>query len=149
MPTIRLELTIPGLSSSDVLELYGPGLHVAIGLDTGSQPSGEGVSDLHPALIDTGARVSCIDSTLADELGLPVVEDVQRQVAGILGSGLVDVYRAQISIQELGLSVAGNFPGIRLAEGGQPYRALVGRDILKAFTMTYDGRTGVVSLTTE
>ncbi len=124
-------------------------MHVAIGMDTGSQPAGESVSNLYPALIDTGARVTCIDSTLADEMGLPVVEDMQRQVAGILGSGLVDVYRAQISIGDLNLSVAGDFPGIRLAEGGQPYRAIIGRDILKSFTMTYDGMSGVVSLTTE
>lgn len=61
----------------------------------------------------------------------------------------MDVYRAQTSIQELNLAVAGDFPGIPLAEGGQPYRALIGRDILKSFTMTYEGKTGVVSLTTE
>ena len=149
MPTIRLELVIPGLSSSEVLELYGPTLHVAIEMDPGSQSVGEGVSDRYPALIDTGSRVSCIDATLAEELGLPTVEGVRQQVAGILGSGVVDVYRARISIQELNLSVVGDFPGIQLAEGGQPYRALVGRDILKSFTMTYDGKTGVVSLTTE
>ena len=35
------------------------------------------------------------------------------------------------------------------ADGGQPYCAILGRDVPKAFTMTYDGRTGVVSLTTE
>ena len=149
MPTIRLELTIPGLSSSEVLELYGPALHVAIDMDSGSQSVGETVSDHYPALIDTGSRVSCIDSTLAEDLGLPVVEGMRQQVAGILGSGVVDVYRAQISIQELDLSVTGEFPGIQLAEGGQPYRVLVGRDILKSFTMTYDGKTGVVSPNTE
>lgn len=43
MPTIRLELTISGLSSSEVLELYGPALHVEIDMDSGSLPVSEGV----------------------------------------------------------------------------------------------------------
>ena len=82
-------------------------------------------------LIDTGSRVSCIDSTLAEELDLPAVADMQRQVAGILGTGVVDVYLAEISRPELELSVAGHFSGAHLAAGGQPYRALIGRDIIE------------------
>ena len=79
----------------------------------------------------------------------PAVADMQRQVAGILGTGVVDVYLAEISIPELELSVAGHFSGAHLAAGGQPYRALIGRDILRNFTMVYDGRTGVVSLSSD
>ena len=153
MPTIRLRLGIPGLSSGDALEFYGPTLNVEISRDSGAQPAAGSMRTQsrirYPALIDTGSRVSCIDSTLAEELDLPAVADMQRQVAGILGTGVVDVYLAEISIPELELSVAGHFSGAHLAAGGQPYRALIGRDILRNFTMVYDGRTGVVSLSSD
>jgi hypothetical protein len=153
MPTISFELGSPGITSGDALELYGPTMNVAIGQADGSQPAGGSALSLpsirYPALIDTGSRASCIDSTLAVELELPVVEGMQRHVAGILGTGVTDVYLAQISMPELGVSVAGHFTGVHLTAGGQPYRALIGRDILRNFTMVYDGRTGVVSLSND
>ena len=76
-------------------------------------------------------------------------DDMERQAAGILGMGAVNVYLAQISIPELRVSVGGRFVGVHLAAGGQPYRALIGRDILKNFTMMYDGRAGVVTLSND
>ena len=151
MPTIRLQLGIPGLSSGDALEFLGPTLQVKIrSHESGSSAEAGGVSSpsemRHLALIDTGARESAIDSTLAGELGLVHVEGPESRAVGILGVGIVDVYLAEISVPELGLSAYGRFPGVHLSEGGQPYRALIGRDILKNFTMVYDGRTGVVTL---
>ena len=154
MPTIRLQLGIPDLSYGDALEFYGPTLQVdirrhdfrssaAVGSDTVA-------SEMHyPALIDTGSRESGIDSSLAKELGLAAAEDTERQAVGILGRGVVNVYLAQFSIPELDLSLAGHFPGVHLAEGGQPYRALIGRDILRNFTMVYDGRAGYVTLSND
>ena len=153
MPTINFELSGPGLSSEDALEFYGPTLNVEISRDSGAQPAAGSMRTQsrirYPALINTGSRVSCIDSTLAVELELPVVEGMQRHVAGILGTGVTDVYLAQISMPELGVSVAGHFTGVHLTAAGQPYRALIGRDILRNFTMVYDGRTGVVSLSSD
>ena len=105
MPTINFELSGPGLSSEDALEFYGPTLNVEISRDSGAQPAAGSMRTQsrirYPALIDTGSRVSCIDSTLAVELELPVVEGMQRHVAGILGTGVTDVYLAQISMPEL------------------------------------------------
>ena len=152
MPTIRFELDNPGLTSSEALEFIGPTLNVQIGHHPDSQLAVGGSSNLsnglYPALIDTGARESGIDSTLAEELGL-IAEDTERQAAGILGIGAVNVYLARISIPQLGLTVTGHFPGVHLAAGGQPYRALIGRDILRNLTMVYEGRTGVVTLSND
>ena len=151
MPTISLRLGIQGLSTTDALEFFGPTLQVGIRRhESDSTTETGGDSDIlqmrYLALIDTGARDSGIDSTLAEELGLVHAEDVERRAVGILGVGFVDVYLAQISIPELGFSIAGRFPGVHLAEGGQPYRALIGRDILTNFAMVYDGREGYVTL---
>lgn len=154
MPTIRLQLDIPGLSSGDALEFYGPTLQADIRRHDFGSPAAAG-SDasppqamMYPAHPYLSARESGIDSTLAVELGL-AVEDTERQASGILGMGAVNVYPARISIFELGLSVVGSFVGVRLAVGGQPYRALIGRDILKNFMMVYDGRTGIVTLSDD
>lgn len=113
MPTIRLELGISGLSTNDVLESFGPMLFVEIGyFDQSSQAIAAVASasgSRYPALIDTGARESAVDSSLAEELGLAVSEDMERQAVSILGVGTVNEYFAQISIPELGFSIAGRF----------------------------------------
>ena len=153
MPTISFQIDIEGLSAGDALAFAGPMLNVGIGQDIGFQ-SGPGVPPqlpdmLFPALIDTGCRVSCIDANLAHEMDLPIVGDTPHPIAGILGPGEVDVFLAEITVPELHLTVAGRFPGVHLAAGGQPYGAILGRDILRTFTMMYDGRAGVVTLSDE
>lgn len=53
----------------------------------------------YPALIDTGAAESCIDSELASRLRLPIVD---TQTVGSVGGRLVvNVYWAQIHIPEI------------------------------------------------
>ena len=147
MPTINYQM------GNTVLSVVGAVLNVEIGHDSGHHSGVGNPPNLsgtpHLALIDTGARTTCIDITLTEELGLPVVGNMQQPAAGILGPGLVDVYPAQISIPELRLSVTGHFPGVYLAAGGQPYRALIGRDILRNLTMVYEGRTGVITLSND
>lgn len=153
MPTINFQINIDGLSAGDALAFAGPMLNVSIGQDFGFQ-SGLGVppelSDmLFPALIDTGCRVSCIDANLAHEMDLPIVGDTPHPISGVLGSGEVDIFLAEITVPELQLTVAGRFPGVHLAAGGQPYGAIIGRDVLRNFAMMYDGRTDVVTLSDE
>ena len=153
MPTIRVQTGIAGLAADEALAFAGPILNVGIGRDSGLQ-SGVGDFPVHldtlfPALIDTGCRVSCIDANLADEMGLPIVGGAPHPISGILGPGEVDVFLAEITLPELRLTVSGSFAGVHLAEGGQPYRALIGRDILRNFTMVYDGRSGTVTLSDE
>ena len=42
-------------------------------------------STIYPALVDTGAIESCIDSYVAVALGLPIID--QSQVSGVHGKG--------------------------------------------------------------
>ena len=79
--------TIPGgASGSDLLVAYGPTLKVDIGFDPAYShknigqipiPGLRGIS----ALVDTGATESCIDSRLASQLNLPIVD--RRQISGL------------------------------------------------------------------
>ena len=140
-----------GQSGRDVLALYGPTLFVQIGFDPGSRPiDGSNPNlppDRHPALVDTGATESCIDSELALVLNLPVVD--RQKVAGVHGADTVNVHLAQIHVPSLDFTVYGRFAGVHLRAGGQPHFALIGRTFLQNFTMTYEGRTGNVILSND
>ena len=140
-----------GLTGSDLLTIWGPTLGVQIGFDPGFAPSAAALPELghrlFPALVDTGGQESCIDSSLAEELNLPLVE--QATVAGAHGSGAVDLYLAQIHVPALEFTVTGRFAGVHLAAGQQEHRALIGRTFLRWFSMRYEGRTGMVVLTTD
>ena len=104
-------------------------------------PGGIGLKGIH-ALVDTGATQSCIDSSLAMNLGLKVHD--QLEIAGIGGKQLVNLHIAQIFFPALGTTMFGQFAGVHLAAGGQSHSALVGRDFLAHFIMTYNGTTGQV-----
>ncbi len=130
---------------------WGPILPVQIGFDPSYRPAaGRAVtlpSTLHDALVDTGATESCIDSTLAQTLQLPVVD--QQRVAGVQGSFSVDIHLAQIHVPDLAWTVYGRFAGVHLFLGGQPYRALLGRTFLQHYTMIYDGLRGQIAIRRE
>ncbi len=97
------------------------------------------------ALIDTGASISCIDSGVAMELQLPVIN--RTSVAGVGGLHQFNVHLAQIRAPELNFTFYGPFTGVDLAASGQQRIALIGRDFLSHFQMTYDGQSGRVTLT--
>ena len=140
-----------GQSGRDALALYGPTLGVQIGFDPAFRPSGLSNPDLppenHPALVDTGATESCIDSALALGLKLPIVDS--QEVAGVHGADTVNVHLAQIYVPTLNFTVYGRFAGVHLHAGGQPHFALIRRTFLQYFTMTYEGRTGTVILSND
>lgn len=97
------------------------------------------------ALIDTGAMESCIDEQLAQQLQLPLVDQVQ--VAGVGGHITLNVYLAHISLPALGgFTQYGRFSGVHLAAGGQPHQALIGRTLLRDSILIYDGKSGSVKL---
>ena len=98
----------------------------------------------HPALVDTGAQPSCIDSALAAHLNLPVVD--RESISGAHGSHEVNVHLAQISVPALGLNLVGRFHGVHLTAGNQRHLALLGRTFLQRCTMSYDGPAGTVSI---
>lgn len=135
----------------DSLVRYGPTISVQIGFDTEFEFSRGGhpnlPTNLLHALVDTGAMESCIDSALAIELNLPVVD--RRLIAGVHGAIEVNFHLAQIHIPDLPHTIVGGFAGVHLAAGGQPHSALIGRTFLRHFTMAYDGRTGAVVLSSD
>ena len=153
MPTIRFAFrNEPNLSSPDALVLNGPTLRVQIGFDPNFRRGESSRPSLPPdpvsAIVDTGAADNYIDTTLAEERELPILEDRQT-ITGAVGSDEVNTYDAQIYIPDLEYTIAGSFAGVHLAGTDLPYRAIVGRSFLRAFTMVYDGRTGIVTLSND
>jgi predicted aspartyl protease len=143
--------TVPG---RDQLVVHGPTVMVRIGFDEKHDTTATtnilvpNIPDaLLPALVDTGALESCIDSALAMTLNLPVVD--RRIVSGSSGQHEVNMHLAQLVIPSLNYVIHGMFAGVDLAAGGQSHRALIGRTFLRNFTMHYDGRTGTVSLSND
>ena len=145
MPTTRIE------TDQAALVRLGPTLLVQIGFDQAFQPDTATPPSLPEsqlaALVDTGASDSCIDSDVARDLQLPVVD--QRRIAGIQGPYTTNVCLAQMHIPDLSFTVYGRFAVVHLAAGGQPHFALLGRDFLRHFSMTYEGRTGSVTISND
>jgi len=125
-------------------------LLVRIGFDPNFDPQAvpTGVPDLPDhhihALVDTGAGESCIDSALAMQLNLPIID--RRMVAGAHGAKEVNVHLAHIHVPLLAFTIYGPFCAVDLAAGGQAHLALIGRTFLRNFTMVYEGRTGTVTI---
>ena len=137
-----------GASGADLLVSYGPTLLVDIGFDPNFKvgvpvaPS-PGIQGIH-ALVDTGATESCIDSLLATQLNLPVVD--RRMVSGVHGPEEVNMHLAQVHVVSLGFTIYGSFAGVHLQAGGQLHRALIGRTFLRHYKMVYEGHTGLVTI---
>jgi predicted aspartyl protease len=141
-----------GIHGSVLLAALGPTLLVDIGFDpdfrvvTPPMTPKPSITSIE-ALVDTGAGESCIDSLLASQLNLPIVD--KRPIGGIGGQQMADMYLAQIRVPLLNHTIYGLFAGVHLAAGGQRHKALIGRTFLQAFTMVYDGRTGTVTISSE
>ena len=139
------------VSNPEMLVYYGPTVHVDIGFDEQFRPADGQYPHLParrlPALVDTGATESCIDTDLAIELNLPIVD--HKRVSGIHGTREVNYHVAQIHIAELPFTIFGMFAGVSLRSAGQPHFALLGRTFLRQFTMIYHGRDGRVVITND
>lgn len=138
-------------SGSARLVQYGPTLAVRVGFDPSYRPSSKPVPSLPneriPALVDTGATESCIDSILADRLNLPFVGE--QMFSGISGSSSRRMHLAQIFIPGLQWVIYGRFAAVDLISGGQPHAVLIGRSFLRSFKMIYEGRSGRVIVENE
>ena len=147
MPTTRFGFDdTDSQSGQDLLVTFGPTLFVQIGFDPAFQPGLSSRPKLPqlelPALVDTGATESCIDSALARELQLPEVDT--GLISGVQGRSEAVFYVAQILVPNLNWTIYGRFSGVHLTAGGQPHSALLGRTFLRNFALTYEGRTGEV-----
>ena len=147
MPTTRIGFQdSDSLSGQSQLVRFGPTLFVQIGFDpdyrTGVSPHPNLPQLDLPALVDTGASESCIDSALAQDLQLPAVDT--GYISGVQGASETVFYLAQIYVPSLNWIIFGRFSGVHLASGSQPHSALLGRTFLQNFVLTYEGRTGEV-----
>ena len=137
-----------GLSGSVQLIQKGPTIKVRVGFDPlykpGSKAQFRQSSQLQPALIDTGAYESCIDTTLADKLNLPFVGTTT--FSGISGKSEHNCHLAQIIIPALKVTIYGRFAAVNLKAGGQPHAVLLGRIFLMNYRLLYDGQTGNVRI---
>lgn len=139
----------PNQTGRDALVVHGPTLLVDIGFDPQCDPQ---YPNRIPALaetklwalVDTGATASCIDSDLAAKLQLPIVD--RQTIGGVSGIREVNMHLAHIHVPSLGFTLYGAFAGVDLIAGGQRHYALIGRTFLQYFRMTYDGRSGDVTI---
>jgi len=127
---------------------HGPEIQVNIGFDLNYKPEQNAppvakVAGVR-ALIDTGARESCIDSALAQRIKLPHFD--RRIVSGVTGPVEVDFYLAQIHVPMLRFTQRGFFAGVPLIASGFQHEALVGRSFLSYVSMEYDGPRGMVAI---
>ena len=99
------------------------------------QPAVSGVR-----LIDRGASTTCVDDETAQQLQLPVI-DVVRMSSTSHAAHPANVYPIRINIA--GLPVGINAPNaVGAALKAQGLVALIGRDILVACTLHYNGVAG-------
>jgi len=138
-----------GPTGAESLAGWGPLLFVDIGFDQNYKFVGGGPLPVPgktglPALVDTGASESCIDSLLVAQLNLPAID--KRMQAGVHGAREVSIHLAQVHVPSLGFTIYGEFAAVDLRLGGQSIDALIGRTFLQHFKMIYDGTTGDVEI---
>ena len=135
------------LGPADLLVRVGPTLRVDVGLRPLGPPGGPpdlARKRVH-ALIDTGAGGDCIDDELARDLRLPVLEEGQT-ISGVGGRHEAVMYMARVYVPEFQRLLFQPFTGVKLSEGDQPHRLILGRTFLRPYRMSYDGTTGAVEI---
>ncbi|HEX6860336.1 MAG TPA: retroviral-like aspartic protease family protein [Caulobacteraceae bacterium] len=135
-----------GSSPADLLAQLGPTLLVDIGLKSRS-PAGE-APDLPlkkvRALLDTGAGADCIDDELARSLGLPISDE--GEISGVGGKHHAFIYTARVYVPKLNRLLFQQFTGVKLAQGAQWHRVILGRSFLRHYRLIYNGTDGQVEL---
>lgn len=134
-------------SAADLLERIGPTILVDVGLRSLARP---GATPELPrkkvhALIDTGAGGECIDDELARALRLPIADE-GRVVSGIGGRHQAVMYMARVYVPALDRLLFQRFAGVKLSEGDQAHRVILGRTFLRRYRLNYDGGTGAVEI---
>ena len=109
-----------GATGKDLLIMYGPTIAVDVGFDPNYKPDTVGTKPVAgmsgiAALVDTGATECCIDSLLATQLNLPIVD--KRVTSGAHGSHEVNVHLAQVHVPALGRTMWGQFAAVHLSAG--------------------------------
>ncbi len=133
-PTTLVEVNFdPGLFHTDPAQVQA-----ALAARAAAPPQ------LVEALIDTGARESCIDEDLAIALQLPLIDE--GEASGVGGKDKFNIYLGHIRIMALNFYQYGRFLGVKLQKGQQPHKAILGRTLLQGMILVYDGRTGTCTI---
>jgi hypothetical protein len=135
-----------GNTTADLLVQLGPTLLVDIGLRS---RSGAGETPDLPlkrikALIDTGAGGDCIDEDLAKSLRLPITDE--GEISGVGGKHHAFIYTARLYIPQLQRLLFQPFTGVKLEQGEQWHRVILGRSFLRNYDLIYNGPAGDVEI---
>ncbi len=96
------------------------------------------------AMIDTGASISTMNSTIAQNAGLQ--QTGETQLGGVGGIQTSAIYAAALTLPDYGVTV--NPIQVATVPGGLPgVDMLIGRDILENLVLNYDGSQGAFTLT--
>lgn len=146
MPIVDAGFAKPdGTPDHQLLFQFGPTAQVTVGhFAPDSDAPAQAPTKTVLALIDTGACQSCIDTDLAKELQLPVIDT--QKIAGASGASDHDVFLAHIGISALEFVQYGRFTGVNLKAGGQQHEVLLGRTFLQNCILIYDGLRGQVTI---
>jgi predicted aspartyl protease len=102
------------------------------------------------ALIDTGASCTCINETDLSKLGLPARGTTLIHTPSTGGTPATvlqyDVSLMLAHLPSLGFKYFSTVPVIATDFSSRPFKALIGRDVLKECLLVYDGGAGIFSL---
>ena len=115
-----------------VLKRVGPLIEASI----------SGPTDLMPALIDTGARRSLIDTDAARAVELETVGT--EIVVGVTGAKLYPTFQCDMRIPLLGAAVPMPIRSADLVRNGSIFASVIGRDVLENYRLTVDWQTGEI-----
>lgn len=147
-------------SPGDIIVNVQPGAHglfsggvildMAIGVDsvTAQAMQSQGLTVPTPvvikALLDTGCTVTSIDAGLVTTLGLKTNGFTKTATA----NGIATTSQHSISLAFPGTKLSGKtlheVQSVNLK--GQPFAALIGRDLMSRWNISYNGSTGFVSI---
>jgi predicted aspartyl protease len=139
----------PAIASKQIIQ-SGILLQVALGLDsaTSSYLNGVGTPVPNPvmstALVDTGASSLCIDSSIAQALGLK-----RRGLTNSLtanGPRQCNVYAVSLSFPGSTLTNYNLIQACEVNLSNQPFKVLIGRDVMSRWHIHYNGQVGVISI---
>ena len=138
------------ISPAHALRQHGPLVQVNIGISktVADQLLKQGTelpnSVSGNALVDTGASTTCIDDSVARQMGLPVI-DIVAMTSASHPSTQQNVYPIVMQIAGSTITVeVPNAVGANLMSQG--IIALIGRDFLEHCTLHYNGITGAITL---
>ena len=135
---------------ADALSANGIIINVAVGVDIHTAVSlraqGQNVPDSIScqALIDTGASCLCIDGTIAQKLGLAR----RGETTNLTAAGPVRTNLYAVSLLFPGSNLR-TYELLRASEADlspQPFKCLIGRDVMRNWHVHYNGQSGAVSI---